>query len=172
MVRRGRGLQAVDRLGDDRHRRIEAEGGVGGAEIVVDGLGHADHADPERREALRDMHRAVATDHHEPVQSGLAHALERALRHVGDRDRPVVTARRKVPRVALVGRAEHRAALGDQPGDVAIAQLAQPALVQSLEAVLDPDDRRAESADSGTRDRADHRVQAWAVPAAGEQADP
>ena len=38
----GRGVQPVDRLHGDVHRRIEAEGEVGRAEVVVDRLGHPD----------------------------------------------------------------------------------------------------------------------------------
>ncbi len=42
LVRLGGGVQAIDRLGGDRHRGVEAEGRLGAGEVVVDGLGDAD----------------------------------------------------------------------------------------------------------------------------------
>ena len=46
VVRLGRGLQPVDGVHGDLHRGREAEGVVGGREVVVDRLGHADHRQP------------------------------------------------------------------------------------------------------------------------------
>src|SRR4029078_3338533 len=43
-------VEAVDRLGGDVDRGVEAEGEVGAGEIVVDRLRDADHVDPELRE--------------------------------------------------------------------------------------------------------------------------
>ena len=42
VVALGRGDQLVDRLGGDLDSRLETEGEVGGQQVVVDGLGHAD----------------------------------------------------------------------------------------------------------------------------------
>ena len=42
----GRRVQAVDRLAGDVQRGIEPERHVGGAEVVVDRLRHADHVQP------------------------------------------------------------------------------------------------------------------------------
>jgi hypothetical protein len=41
IVRVGGGVDAVDGLGGDGHGRVVAEGGVGAADVVVDGLGNA-----------------------------------------------------------------------------------------------------------------------------------
>ena len=41
----GGGVQPVDGLGGDADRGVEAEGVVGGGQVVVDGLGHADALD-------------------------------------------------------------------------------------------------------------------------------
>ena len=41
----GRRVQAVDRLGRDLQRGVEAEGDVGGADVVVDRLRHPEHVD-------------------------------------------------------------------------------------------------------------------------------
>src|ERR1019366_4438949 len=41
IVRIGGGVDAVDGLGGDHHGGIEAKGGVGAVDVVVDGLGHA-----------------------------------------------------------------------------------------------------------------------------------
>jgi hypothetical protein len=46
VVRFRGGAQPVDRLGGDVHRGVEPERVVGGAQIVVDGLGHSHHENP------------------------------------------------------------------------------------------------------------------------------
>ena len=43
VVRLGGGVEAVDRLGRDLEGGVEAEGDVGGGEVVVDRLRHAEH---------------------------------------------------------------------------------------------------------------------------------
>ena len=83
VVRLGGRVQAVDRLGRDRHGGVEAEGVVGGGEVVVDRLRHADD-----REVLlpvepgRDAERVLAPDRDERVERGLAEVLEHAVDRV------------------------------------------------------------------------------------------
>ena len=73
VVALGRGVQAVDRLHRDVDRGVEAEGVVGGAEVVVDRLRHADDVDPApRASAGRDPERVLAADRDQPVDPGLA----------------------------------------------------------------------------------------------------
>ena len=80
----GRRVQAIDRLGGNLQRRVEAEGEIGGAEVVVDRLRHAD--DRQSRfgvEALRDPERVLASDGDEGVEplsgEGLPDALDPVL---------------------------------------------------------------------------------------------
>ena len=69
VVRLGGRVQAVDRLGRDRHRGVEPEGVVGRGEVVVDRLRHADD-----REVLlsvktgRHAERVLAPDRDERVE--------------------------------------------------------------------------------------------------------
>jgi hypothetical protein len=39
------GVEAIDRVGGEAHRRIESEAACGARDVVVDGLGHADERD-------------------------------------------------------------------------------------------------------------------------------
>ncbi len=76
VVRLGGRVEAVDRVGGDLHRRLEAEGVVGSREVVVDRLGDADHRDARRAQPARDAERVLATDRDqrvdaEPVERGL-----------------------------------------------------------------------------------------------------
>ena len=73
-MRLGRGPQPVHRLHHDVDGRVEAEGEVGGGEVVVDGLGHADGGQLLLVvQAGGDAERVVAAD---GDQGGQAEALE------------------------------------------------------------------------------------------------
>ena len=65
----GGGAEAVDRLGHDVDGGVEAECEVGDDQVVVDGLGDADHGDAEVFvEADRHPQRVVAADRDQGVQ--------------------------------------------------------------------------------------------------------
>ncbi len=62
------GAQPVHRLGRDVDGRVEAERVVGGAQVVVDGLGHPDDVDPPLLEqAVRGGERTLAADRDDAV---------------------------------------------------------------------------------------------------------
>ena len=61
-VRLRGGVQAVDRFHGDVDRGVEAERVVGGVEVVVDGLGHADDLHAVLVQGGRDAERVLAAD--------------------------------------------------------------------------------------------------------------
>ena len=91
IVRVGRGVNAVDCLGGDHDRGVVAEGCVGAADVVVDGLGNADGVDAVFAEEQRDRLRVVAAESDERVDlvglEDFLHLVDAAgnLLHVGAR---------------------------------------------------------------------------------------
>jgi len=81
VVALGGGVQPVDHVDRDLDRGVEAEGDVGGREIVVDGLGRPDHRDPEAAEPLGHSEGVLAADRHQRVDPpARERRLERADR--------------------------------------------------------------------------------------------
>ena len=69
VVRLGSRVQTVDRLGADRHRRVEPERVVGAREVVVDRLRDADHRRLELGvEPGGDAERVLAADRNQCVE--------------------------------------------------------------------------------------------------------
>jgi hypothetical protein len=168
----GRRVELVDRLGGGRDRGEEPDRDLGADEIVVDGLGNADHVDPALDESRGGVHGPVPADHHERVDSVSLHRF--------DATRPEVL----VQRVAvLVGpdelsggigsvvAAEDRAAAGQDAGDVSRIETSAPPLDESEEPVGDADHLEAVSVDRRLGDGADRGVEAGAVAACGHHAD-
>ena len=71
-----RGVQPVDGVRGDHHRGVEAEGEVGGVDVVVDGLGHADDRQALLVHARGGRERPLAADGDDGAD---AVALHRAL---------------------------------------------------------------------------------------------
>ena len=69
VVRLGGRVQPVDRLGRDVHRGVEAEGVVGGAEVVVDRLRHADDLHAVVVQLRRDAEGVLAADRDQRVDA-------------------------------------------------------------------------------------------------------
>ena len=149
---------AVDRLGRDVDRGVEAEGVVGAVEVVVDRLRDADDGQPVLGVELgRDAERVLAADRDERVEllEGLLDAFDAALELVRVRAR----------------RADDRAALGQDPRDLVAAERLQVAVDHPAPAVQDAD-RLVAVLPEPPADGPDHRVQPGAVAAACEHADP
>ena len=160
LVRLGRGVQPVDGLGGDGQRGVVPERHVGAVDVVVDGLRHPDHGDVLLRQPVRGRQRALAADRDQHVD---AVVVQRLLDLVQ-------------PSAQLVGMhaggAEHRAALGQQAVvAIVVLQLDPPVFQQPAPAVPEADHRRAVAGVARAYDRANHRVQAWTVAAAGEYSD-
>jgi hypothetical protein len=110
LVALGRAVQAVQAFGGESHGGVEAEGGEGFVQVVVDGLGHAHDAQALLVQRIGDGERAVAADGHQRVQflhrkvfkdlARAVHVAGAAIRHL----------HREVQRVAPVGGAQDGAA--------------------------------------------------------------
>ena len=82
VVRFGGGVQAIDRVGGEAHRGVEAERVRRLDDVVVDGLGHADERHAALVELVRDGQRAVAADDDQRVELQLVEHLDAARRVV------------------------------------------------------------------------------------------
>ena len=103
----GGGVQAVDRLHRDVDRGVEAEGVVGGAEVVVDRLRHADDADAVLGVQPRgDAERVLAADRDQRRRLRRRQALDDPLGAAVDlnglvREEPrIVPPRGRMPRTS------------------------------------------------------------------------
>ena len=95
VVRLGRRVEPVDRLRGDEDGRVETEGVVGAAEIVVDRLRNADDREGVLLvEPRRDTQCVLAADRHEGVDTGalegLPDPLDPAVELVGVRARRAI----------------------------------------------------------------------------------
>src|SRR3954451_6737836 len=84
-------MQAVDRVGGDLHRGLEAERVIGPCQVVVDRLGDAHDVDAVVGQSLGHAERVLTADRDQPVEAELlergAHALEPVIFLVGVRAR-------------------------------------------------------------------------------------
>ena len=160
VVRLRRRVQAVDRLGRDRHRGVEPERVVGAGEVVVDRLRHAD-----------DRHAVLGE---EPGARRRACPRRRSRRARRARGRGCSASTFSTPPSSLYGfvrrRADDRPAAGQDPRDLLRPEVAEAA---RRRAPASPRGRRRSPSPAHPRpdDRADDRVQAGAVAAAREHAD-
>ena len=159
VVRVGGGVEAVDRLGGDLDRGVEAEGEVGAAEVVVDGLRDADDLDAEVGELGGDAEGVLAADGDQRVD---AVGLEVGL----DLLDPAVDLERVGAR-----RAQDRAAAGQDAANLVEPELARVVLERALPAVAEPDELVAVLADALADGSADHRIETGAVAATGQHSD-
>ena len=159
-VRLAGGAQAVHGLGRDLHRGVEAERVVRRAEVVVDGLRHADDLQPGVGQALGRRQGALAADRDDGVDPV---ALEDALDVL---DAAVLA----LERVRPAG-AEDRAALLGDALDVLAAERDDVALDDTAPAVPEPDELVPVDRDALEDRSPDDRVESGAVAAGGEDAD-
>lgn len=159
LVGLGGGLQPVYGLGGDADRGVEAEGAVGGRDVVVDGLRYADDGHPGVREHPGGREGALAADRDQRVHAVTAAQLGAVL---GGLAQPVAL---------QPGGAEDGAAAGEDAADRVEVEGAEVAVEEALEPVLESDDLVTVTHHGTVHDRADHCVQAWAVAACGENSD-
>ena len=155
-----RRVQAVDCLGRYLQRGVEAERDVGGAEIVVDRLRHADHVHAFLVELVGDAEGVLAADRDQPVDVELGEGLADALHAV-------------VPLVRVGPRAaEDRAAARQDPARRLYVEIDIRALEHAAPSVAEADELVAELVDPAANHRADDGVEAGTVTTAGKHADP
>ena len=159
VVRLGRRVQAVDRLGRDLHRGLKAEREVRRVEVVVDRLGHADGREARREELARDAERVVAADRDQHVDAALLQRREHALLAVLG----LVDVRARG--------AEDRAALVQDAARVLARQLDRVVVEHALPALAKAEDLVPVVVDPLADDSADDGVEAGAVAAACQKSD-
>ena len=161
VVRLGRRVQAVDRVGGDLHSGVEAERHIGPAEVVVDRLRHTDHRQAVLAvEPRRGAERVLAADRDQAVEVERLHVLAHALGAVVMLER--VGSRR----------AQDRASARQDPARRLDRQLLVGVLERAAPAVAEADDRVPLTIDAAPHYRADHRVETGAVAAPREHPDP
>ena len=108
VVRLRGGVQPVDRIGGYLHGGLKAEGEIGGADVVVDRLGHTNERQPLLAQAQRHAERVLAADRDQRVQAlaleGLLDPLQRThatVEGVGARGAEDRAAARQYPRGAI-----------------------------------------------------------------------
>ena len=153
-------MQAVDGVGGDLHRGVEPEREVGGREVVVDRLRHAHEIHAVTTELGGDAERVLAADGDQRVD---ALTFDRVV-DAGDAVLGLVRVRPRAP--------EDRPSPVEQPPCVGGRQLDGLAIDDAAPSVTEPDDVVAVDAFTFPHDGSDHRVEARAVSAAGENADP
>ena len=168
-VRFGGRVQPIDRVGRERHRGVEPETVRRADDVVVDRLR------ARRRAGCRALQNwwAMASVPSPPMTTSASSPIlwnisTTRSEYTRGPSEVATDAANGLPRV---DRAEDRAAEAQDAGDVARRQLARAVgLEQAVEAVLEAEARDAGVA-GGLDDRADDRVEAGSVAAAGEDAD-
>ncbi len=167
MVAAGGGTRALDDVSARPHRRVEAEGVVGGVEILVDGLGDADDRPAQVGELLADAEGVLAADGHERVELealDVPQHLGRAIHAlVADLVLEGIGARRAQVGAAVAVPGAHGVHV-ERPG------VLTEAVEQAFPSVVDADDVDA-VVGRAVDEAADRRVQARRVAAAREHAD-
>ncbi len=166
-----RGLQAVHGVRRVGHGRVEAEGLLRGAEVVVDRLGDAHDRDAMGIELQRDAHGAVAADDDEAAQSEAFNGLLRGVQQTAGQLAHVALA--DLGREATaVGRAEDRAATGQETGEsLVVEDFAGLRVEEAIETAGDTDGLPAAQL-GGLGHGPDDGVHAGTVPSPGDDADP
>ncbi len=155
----GGGVQPVDGLGRDVDRGVEAEGEVGAGEVVVDRLGDADDVHAEVGELGGDAEGVLAADRDQRVDA-----------QAGEVRLDLLDAAVDLERVGT-GRAEDGTAARQDAADLGHPErLGQP-LQRATPAVPEAQKLVTVGVHTLADHRADHRVQAGAVAAAGQHTD-
>src|SRR5258708_11720655 len=165
MVALGRGMQPVDRLHGDVDGGVEAEGEIRGAQVVVDGLRHADDLAARLAELVSDAEGVLAADRDERVNPEAVQVLLDPL-----------DARFAVHRVGLghrigPGGAQDRAAPGQDAADCGHVQDHRVALKRTAPAVPEADELHLVLGYPGPHYRTADRVQPGTIAASGEDSD-
>lgn len=158
LMRLGGGLEPVQCLGRHRHRRVETEGDIGAGDVVVDGLGHADDRQAGLAEQPSRLEGALAADRDDGVDAEVRAAPRGQFRAAAQLAR------------LYTGRAQDRAAQGQDSADRVEGQRAVVTVQQAAPAVFEADDLVAVIGDTAVDDGSDHGIEAGAVTATGQHA--
>jgi len=156
-----RGVQPVDGLHGDVHGRVEAEGVVGGAEVVVDRLRHPDDGNPLLAQAGGHAEGVLAADRDQRVDAQPGQVVLDPL------DAVAAPAARVLQRVGA-GRPEDGAAARQDAAHRLHVKRHGVAFERPSPSVAEPDEFEAVLLDTLADHGADNCVQAGAVAATGE----
>ena len=161
-------MYVVDHIGGDIHGGLEAEGGIGAVNVVIDGLGQGDHVHAGVRDQLGALLGAVAAHDHQAVQ---VQAVVGVL-HGGDEAVAVLINNVLAGDIALAGSAQNGAALGQDAGKVLGRHEFIVALDQAPVAVIHAEDFHIiQLLIQGLAHAPDGSVETLAIAAAGDQGD-
>ena len=137
LVRRGRDLQAVDRLERDVQRGVDADRDLGARQIVVDRRRDADDLEAHLRQRQRPGLRAVAADDDQAVdaarRAGCARPRARTASSLNSRSRALPRNVPPRPRMPPTSRAPERLDRALDQAGVAVAHAEDlPALVDAV----------------------------------------
>ena len=166
MMAFGGGVQAVNGIGGDVQGGVKAKGNLGGGEVVVNRLGHADDMQALAPEIAGDAQRAVSPNDDQSIQAQAAAVLQAEPGIVAGHFLPVFH-----PAVgkwiAAVGGAENRSATRQDSAHRIQRQFtASIRPDEPIEAVGNPQDTPAVNVDGCFYDPANHGVQTGAISAA------
>ena len=163
-----RGMQAIEGFGDNADCRLVTEGDVGGAQIVVNGLGHPHHRLSLFKQALGDLQGAVAADRDQDLGTDFPDIVQHLGGNVAQFGAAVVH-NRVLEGIAPVAGAQDGAAPRQDAAHGVEGQFPPAGLSdQAVESVFNTEHPPAVSAHSGSDHAADDCVQTGAVPAPGK----
>ena len=159
VVRLRRRVQAVDRVRGDGHCRVEAEGVVGGVEVVVDRLGYADDGQTMLGEFGGDTESVFTADRDERIDT-----------QIGEIALDALYAALHLDGVGARG-AEDRAAARQDAAHCGDVERHGEAIEWALPAIAESDELVAVLLGALADDRADDGIETGAVAATGEDSD-
>ena len=165
-------MQPIDRFGRRIDCREEPEGDLRAIQVVIDRLWDADDIDASLHERRRTLHRTIAADDDERIDSVLANVVDACCGDIAE-DRFTVWVKPSAPArgIAAVVGAEDGSAARQDAGNIAETQWADAIFDQPLKSVLNAKDLDAVLEDGRLGDRTDDRIQPWAVAATSQDAD-
>ena len=163
-------MQAVEAVDDGFHGAVETESHGGGAEIIVDGLGHTDDGPAFAVKLQAGGERAIAADDHQCVDAKLVHRAfgfgDDFRRHFGD-----VAVADFCCKMPFVGASENGSAeLENVDRVLRFEHAVITRWHQTFETVAKSDHFPAELI-GRTDDAVDHRIESGAIAAAVENSD-
>jgi len=158
-------VQPVDGLGGDLHRRVEAEGQVGHADILVDGLRQGHDVEALLGQAEGVLLRAAAADADQGVEVMAAVVFADDFGHIHD-----LAADRHLVRLVATG-AEDGPAQGEDGGKAFAVEAHGPVFEEAAETVTKADDVHSAGPQRRLADGPDRRVEPRTVATCRQYAD-
>ena len=167
VVALGGGVQAIECFRGGADGGVEPERQLGAEDIVVDGLGHADHGQSLERQVVGNLETAIAPDGDQRIEPRCMERGDQIVGAVALVLRTGLVAADVAERIAPVGGAENGAAdMGDAAHFGGTERHHAVETQEPFEPALDAVGPPAPML-SGEHDRTDHGIETRRVPAAG-----